>query len=232
MRRTELYRDRVLRDGAVGYWRLGEASGATAYDLAPVPHNGTYAGGVTLGQPGAIADGDTAALFDGTSGVVQIPSLTMVLPITLELSCNPGVDAPQGLFDTGPSTQNTFRNSTAGEVEWWNNDPHFALGLTHGNWYHLVFIFRFDGHRRIDFYRNGSFILTASGSTDPAISWTTLRLGNINNGAPWYGGFLDEVAVYPYAPTAQQVAEHYGLRLATGHCNFRRGLRHRMPGLA
>jgi hypothetical protein len=63
---TTSYTCLVKADGAAPYWRLGEASGTTAQDSSTNGLNGTYGSGVTLGQPGAISDGDTAASFDGT----------------------------------------------------------------------------------------------------------------------------------------------------------------------
>lgn len=47
----------------VSYWRLGETSGATAYDEKSLC-NGAYVNGVSLGAEGAVA-GNAAARFDG-----------------------------------------------------------------------------------------------------------------------------------------------------------------------
>jgi hypothetical protein len=54
---------------AVSYWRLGEAPGATTAVDSKGNNDGTYVGGVTLGQPGAISGStDTAVLLDGVDG--------------------------------------------------------------------------------------------------------------------------------------------------------------------
>ena len=64
------YASRVLLDGATTYWRLNEASGTTAQDLAGFAA-GSAGSGVTWGTAGAIA-ADTAATFSGGStGVVS-----------------------------------------------------------------------------------------------------------------------------------------------------------------
>ncbi len=66
----------VAADQPLAYWPLNETNGAVAYDLVG-GHNGNYVGGVTLAQPGASLAGfttpDYSALFDGTSGYVDIP---------------------------------------------------------------------------------------------------------------------------------------------------------------
>src|SRR5262249_4849632 len=60
------YRDAVLGDGPLDYWRLGD-TGAVAVDQTG-RNDGSYAGACTHGRPGAIAgDADAATLFDGMS---------------------------------------------------------------------------------------------------------------------------------------------------------------------
>jgi len=77
----------VLADNPVGYWRFGESSGTAAADSSPNGHNGTYHGGITLGQQlRPLAGGDTAALFDGATGIVTVPNSHALNPpsITME----------------------------------------------------------------------------------------------------------------------------------------------------
>ena len=52
------YRDAVLADSPVGYWRLAETTGA-AVDTAGNAAGGTYNGGMTRGVPGALANDST-----------------------------------------------------------------------------------------------------------------------------------------------------------------------------
>jgi predicted alpha-1,2-mannosidase len=70
------YESVLLADNPLGYWPLNDTGGSIALD--PVGgHNGTYVGGVTLAQSGVPMPGfgspSYAALFDGTSGYVDIP---------------------------------------------------------------------------------------------------------------------------------------------------------------
>jgi hypothetical protein len=66
----------VLADSPVGYWRFGETLGSTvAVDETGQGSDGAYLQAVTLGVPGALAtDANTAARFDGASGVSQVVS--------------------------------------------------------------------------------------------------------------------------------------------------------------
>jgi hypothetical protein len=63
---SDRYSSVVLAKNPVGYWRLGESAGPTAFDLSGASHDGTYLGNPTFGQPGAIA-ADTAVGFNGPS---------------------------------------------------------------------------------------------------------------------------------------------------------------------
>lgn len=67
----------ALRDGARGYWRLGESSGTVAADASTNGFHGTYVAPVTLGSPGALAaalasDVNTAVTF-AAAGSLTIP---------------------------------------------------------------------------------------------------------------------------------------------------------------
>src|SRR5262249_54513852 len=84
---SPIYSSVVLADNPIGYWRLGETSGPTAFDSSGLGHNGTYTGGVTLGVPGAIVDDpNTAARFNGSTGYVAVPGgpFNMANNFTLE----------------------------------------------------------------------------------------------------------------------------------------------------
>jgi hypothetical protein len=69
------YQQVMLSGNPIGFWPLNESSGTIAYDLIG-GHNGTYTNNYLLGQagpPNGFFGGATAAVFDGTSGHVDIP---------------------------------------------------------------------------------------------------------------------------------------------------------------
>src|SRR5262249_53557695 len=65
----------ILADGPLGYWRLDETSGTTAFDSSPNGYNGTFFGNVTLGVAGALLpdDHDSAARFGGGGAQADVP---------------------------------------------------------------------------------------------------------------------------------------------------------------
>ena len=68
---VDAFANEVVVDGPIGYWRFGESLGQPAADSSPNGNDGTYNGGITLGLPG-FQGGDTAALFDGATGIVKV----------------------------------------------------------------------------------------------------------------------------------------------------------------
>src|SRR5206468_10998420 len=63
---TTSYRDVILADNPIMYWRLGETSGTIAYDESANHRDATYIHQPLLGFPGAIAnDTNTSVGFNG-----------------------------------------------------------------------------------------------------------------------------------------------------------------------
>src|SRR5207253_2851301 len=98
----------VLKDNPLGYWRLGDTVGsATVADTSGNASTGTVVGGVTLGQTGALGDGDKAALFDGVNGKITTSATRLQLaagPGSIELWVKRvGSSSDAGLAGTGIS---------------------------------------------------------------------------------------------------------------------------------
>lgn len=95
--------------GLVGYWRLEETSGTTAFDSGPNGLNGTYAGTPTLAAAGALADGSKAIPFDGIDDVLTVTNTAALNfgtgDFSVEFWCkfNPanGTDNPRWLLGKG-----------------------------------------------------------------------------------------------------------------------------------
>lgn len=67
------YRDAVLADAPIAYWRLDDPSSVATDTTGQI--DGTYATGCELGVPGALADDpDTAVEFNGTTCEVMLPA--------------------------------------------------------------------------------------------------------------------------------------------------------------
>jgi hypothetical protein len=213
------YRDVVLADHPVGYWRLDEGSGTTVFDSADGA-DGTYVNGVSLGVPGAIlSEPDTAAAFDGVDDHADIPN-TPALDIT-----HPGLSVelwakgpPQRLYATllnksdfnGTMGYSIYAGAT-GRLRFWIGGPfRFTADFPFtwdNRWHHIVGVY--DGLAlRLYVDKVEEVATPASGPIGDSAA-KPLRLGDFTGGGFPFAGALDEVAVYDYALSNDQVHHHY-----------------------
>jgi hypothetical protein len=212
------YRDEVLADNPVSYWRLGETSGTTAGDERGA-NGGTYTGGVTLGQPGALVnDSNPAASLDGVNDYVVIPdssSLDMSTAVSVEAWIKRSrAGAWQVVVGKPGNGQSRFENYAI----WFNSInqvvAYFGDGVGYvsvaaaidTNWHHVVATY---DNATAKLYVDGSIAASSSSTIHLTANSLPLSLGRTNGGSSYYGGLLDEVAVYPTALSAARVHTHY-----------------------
>jgi hypothetical protein len=221
------YRDVVVADQPVGYWRLGEAAGSTVITNAGslgAAGDGTIFRNVTMGQPGALkGDANTAANLDGAQAKIDVPfAAALNTPVfTMEAwakvtSGSSGYrsplasrdDSPQRgfIFYANPSDQWQFWTGTGVQVGW-NTVGGAAVELD--AWAHLVG--SYDGTNKV-FYVNGVLVganqsaFTPNGARGLRIggSATESALGDF-----FFNGDLDEVAVYNKVLSPDRVVAHF-----------------------
>jgi len=226
----------VLADGPIAYWRLGEAPGsASAADAAGNANNGTYSGGITLGQPG-FHGGDTAALFDGVTGRIVIPDSNVLNPPNITMEAKVRWDGPNDL------QQRILEKSSFAELAQYGlsilPDGHVQVEIrtssattsvdvksigvaAQGAETHIVATY--DG-AFIRIYLNGVLDpseTAAPGSIspkppDPANPTASgVGIGNqIDRDRP-FKGLIDEIALYPTALSPARILAHYQSQLVT-----------------
>jgi hypothetical protein len=210
------YRDYVLADGPSNYWRLGELSGTTAVDSVG-GINGTIIGGVTLGQSGAVAN-DKAMTFNGSTGkILTAAPVPIPLVCTIEgwINYQSNAQPEKNFFVTrglAGATGDTVAVGTSGvatgvlaaQVGAGAISAIGTLQAVAGRWHHCVYVM--DGST-IAFYLNGVF-----DRTRPFVRTTPSggpgQMG-FDPGIYAYLGSIDEIAIYPKALTAQQIAAHF-----------------------
>jgi hypothetical protein len=215
------YRDVILADNPVAYYRLGEASGTTAADERAF-QAGTYVNAPILAQPGALAgDANTAVAFDGTTQRVDVGDLKISAQTdaTVELwfkATDGGTN--RWMFSESSTLTDTPLFGVileAGKVRvLWRNDANGVVNLyspaatyNDAQWHHVVAT---KVGTALRLYVDGGEVVTGT-TPGGAISLNTSTIAAVRRAAVslWYAGTLDEVAVYNYALTAAKVAEHY-----------------------
>jgi hypothetical protein len=227
------YSEVVRFDQPVGYWRLGEASGSVALDSGQTGVNGTYIGGVTLGQASPLTDGNLAADFNGSTGYVEVgdyADFTGTNPFSVEFWINldtihattfkriiakdTGNDGwsigydPQSAADPGKVWFARRLSGTATEKR-------STVQLATGSWAHVACTY--DGSVQRMFI-NGSEQGTGLSSALSLIDHSSpLRIATQSNAVDPIDGKLDEVAIYSRALDPAEVVEHYNKAL---DCNY------------
>ena len=214
----------VMADHPMGYFRLDETSGSTAFDSAGM-NDATYSGAMTRGVAG-VDPSDAAVNFTG--GNAQAPwSSTLnnpAGPFSAEFWIKPS--------DTGlwvPLASQNRNNARAGYCFYQNNGGaniavdlglvgntgvyrYTGPGPTVGQWMHVVFTS--DG-TTINLYTDGALRATDTGfvwGTDiMANSVNPFIIGDRNGGGLSYKGVIDDVVVYDYPLTPTQVSNHWSV---------------------
>ena len=236
----------VMRDDPVGYWRLNEAAGATtANDTSAKNHDGTLAGGPTLGATGALASSPATALQFPASGTPQVSvghhadfDFTRTSPFTLEGWVKgtgsgelPVVGKLTGVF----TRQGWSMTMDAGKIRFWLAADKAILGgatsyievLTSGTYndgaYHHV-VCTYDGSGSA----SGMKVYVDGVSVSIATTSDTLGVGAVtthttgpyiglaaDRGIYAYSTTFDEIAVFAKELSSARVLAHYAAATGT-----------------
>jgi len=228
------YAATVASQNPSGYWRFDEPDGTLAGDASSSRNWGIYTGGVTLGQPGAIAgDPDTAASFDGSTGYFSTGT-AQASPSTFseEVWFKTTTSAGGRLIGFGSSQ--TGNSSTSDRLVYMTNSGLLIFGTkssnqTHtiqstksynnGAWHQVVAT---QGPSGMVLYVDGQKV--ASNTTTTSQSYTGYwRVGDDSlsgwtsrPSSSFFNGTIDDASVYNSALSATQVAAQYTAALAPG----------------
>jgi hypothetical protein len=207
------YRELVFCDRPAAYWRLGEAPGdIRARDETGNGNDGTYVGGISLQQGGAISgDPNTAVGFDGTGSVSVGEKLDFAGNVAMSLEAwvaedtmgDPeflGKDAYRYFFWDNSLR---FDHSGDGPDQYcyciaFDND---AGALKDGQYHHLVATYDTVTMR---LYADGVMVQNC-----PCSASLDRTEGSFHLGGFGFVGRLDEVAVYDHELTGPRVKRHF-----------------------
>lgn len=225
------YKQLQLGFNPIAYYRLGESSGTTAFDVKGT-HNGTITAGVALGTAGTIKDDpDTAMTFNGSTGRIDIPDaadtkFSGVLPFTIAVWVNPtvvGTNSFVRLVSKEHFSPNRFgillflNDAGAGIFAAGNrfNQGTFQGGVSSSNgsvpagvWTRVVWTYDGVDHK---IYINGVLNNTSHTAGTETLDSTTdaWALGAITGGGAYFTGILDEALFLNYALDAASIAADY-----------------------
>lgn len=201
----------ILADHPTGYWRLGEKSGTIASDSSGYGNDLTYSGGITLGQSGPLTgDSSGSALFDGSTGHLNLGNLLSSGAYTKEawVNCSNSSSYPNILSSISDNYTAFYINNNEltgfqNNGVYVNENAIFPLN----SWQYVVLTFDPNvSSGTMNLYRNGN--LVAQATSVPTQSGTDLQIGSYDT-TYFFPGSIAEVAIYNYALSPTQVANHY-----------------------
>lgn len=205
-----------ISDGAIGQWLLDDAVGSsTAADTSGNGHNATVHGTITFGGAGGGADGNTAATFDGSTGFLTMSPAVQTAPWSLEMALKSSTLNSGGLLDTDPGTGGW--RTALGVAQWLNLSVNAAIGqagvaltTTSGGWLLLHIDFGYGGgNASVTTYFNAILQTTASASHTNTGLWVNpIGIGCLNLSVDFYGGSMQDIAIYPKLLTLAQKQAH------------------------
>ena len=213
------YEQLLLSLGPSAWWPLGDAPGsATAADYSGNGNTGTVVGGVTFGEPGALPTVPlrTSALFDGSTGYVAIPTpTTATANVSLVAWVNMPATASHGALINLGSGDTIGYGIGIGSADWevagtdlialydqvrWVPSGH---SLSTG-WHMVALVLNVSGYP--DIYVDGVSVYSDSSGAPAAPSGQSSIASNYGQSTRYWGGDIAEVAIFPTALTAAQVA--------------------------
>ena len=215
----------------IGYWRLGEPSGTSATDQSGNGITGTY-DGVTLGATGAIGgDSDTAIDFDGINDqMITLSSSSLRLTGDMSVSIWVNIDTYPGASEVGPlftieadaQTSGVAKMAElavdqSGDIVYSHEYSPGGSGvdqrtfsssnLSTDTWYNIT-VTRDATAEEVTLYIDGDLLDTFSFNNQPeGYGNGTLYLGQY--GTDLFDGSIDEIAVFDYELTGQNVTDIY-----------------------
>ena len=194
----------------VAHWTLDESAGDVAHDVAGGHHGKLHGDPAWVPTAGVI---DGALQFDGVDDYVDTGYTDDLATWTVSTwVSSPAAPTTEG--PTGPVHRD--RNY---QINWDHNDPNFhgAAAVNVGGmwyvatfgplaadtWHHLVATY--DG-KALRAYRNGVPMTTNDApSGDPSPEAASLKLGRHATGSQCFKGTIDDVRIYNYALTPDEV---------------------------
>lgn len=226
---TSGYETTILADSPVRYWRMNDASGTAMIDSSGNGFDGTYTNSPTLNQTSLLPNGQGAsARYASASSQYATVTDTVATRLTTysieawvkfntvtfnsqAVTCKlPAGDSPASYTNQlymGGSNQMNIGVNRAG-ANFYNVGT--GLPLSSGAAHHFVATVASTAgvNPTLDIYQDG--VLAASSTDSSGLAMYTDATGwRLAGDSTFLDGWLQEVAVYDYALSSTQVANHY-----------------------
>ncbi|MFH1477395.1 MAG: LamG-like jellyroll fold domain-containing protein [Verrucomicrobiota bacterium] len=198
----------------IGYWKLDEGGGTTAYDSSWRGNNGTLQGNPqwVAGQiNGALSFNGSNYVDCGSNSSLKVSAITMeawVYSPTTNFSGANEIAGAEGAYGCP-----IIDNKIWVHINTVNQGWHWCVSstaLTWDGWHHVAFTY--DGVNTMKCYQDGILVLTDTTSSSGPLQWadwtTKLYIGQVNTGSKLFKGMIDEVRIYNRPLSAEEIVNH------------------------
>ncbi|MDP6520864.1 MAG: M12 family metallo-peptidase, partial [Planctomycetota bacterium] len=202
----------LVEDGAadlVAHFKLDEAPGTfNLIDASGNGNNGTFYGGVMLGNVGAAAGTNTSVYFDGVDGRGRWTGSTALNRVRNNLTVAAWIqprntDGIQRIIANSGAWGFGLSGSDLLYTTFGIQDYTATTGIATDVWVHVAVVCDFNDD--VSFYKNGIRIGSASGTAEAGAPATAWFLGTLDNGGEFFSGSIDDIQIYDAALSADQV---------------------------
>jgi len=194
----DAYKIAILADSPISYFRLDDTSSSCVDETGNT--TGSYLSTYTLEQPGLISFG-SSVLFSGGRVSLASPGMTGT---TYTLECWFQGSNVAGTYQALLHQSGVALYVNGSKLDFYFSGSHFNnTTLSNDTTYHVVLSVNAGAGT---FYLNGVADGTVSGC--PAINPASIG-SHTTTGVEPFAGYIDEVAFYQTALTAQQALNHY-----------------------
>jgi outer membrane protein assembly factor BamB len=191
--------------GLVGYWKLDEGSGTTAYDSSGYNNNGIiYGASWTSGKV------NSALSFDGVDDYVDCGNDSSLMPttaITVEAWFKANDVRYGAIASTVYYEGYGLYIEPDGSMVFFPGISYSPPGIIQpGVWYHVVGTF--DGTSKSKLYVNGKLV-GSQGTGYLAYTGQRLSIGTNPTRTGWFNGIIDEVKIYNRSLSAEEIWAEY-----------------------
>jgi PKD repeat protein len=230
---ADAYGMAVVGDNPTFYWRLNEANGSTAADESVNGVNGVYSGGITYQTPSTVTGptGTGITTNGSDSQVTSGQTFTNPTVYSEELWFNTTTTTGGKLIGFGDQPTGFSGNYdrhvwmlNSGQLEFgvWTGNPNTITSpnsYNDGKWHQVVAT---EGPSGMVLYVDGQPVGTNGNNQAQSYTGYWRVGGDVTWGgsdSQYFAGAIDEVAVYPTALSAGQVAAHYNAAPVTAPAN-------------
>ncbi len=207
---------------AVGHWKLDEGQGTTANNSGSA---GTSLVGTlnTFSSPATSTSGwsnsgkfGKSLIFDGASDYVSIPSNSATSGTSFTMSAWINTTTTAAGFAAimehnrlGNNFYGLWRNGNLLHFRWNSSQTGNSVKTLSANtWYHVVGTYD-SVTSTAKIYINGTLDSAASGQTNPTATDAITTIGATNSPGEYFSGKIDNVKIYNYALTTDEVSREY-----------------------